>query len=83
MSDRRALDVCSADAMIGESVSACRIKMGLPLIDVASHLEMAVGDYLEAESGDLPFLVVDIVKLADLFGVAIKDLMPNQSEFLE
>ena len=82
MTDRRALDVCSADAAIGENVRACRIRMGLPLIDVASHLEMAVGDYLEAESGDLPLSVVDIVRLAHLFGVAIKDLMPNQSEFL-
>lgn len=83
MTDRRALDVCSTDALIGESVRAYRIRMGLPLIDVASHLEMAVGDYLEAESGDFPFSVVDIVKLADLFGVAIKDLMPNQSGFSE
>ncbi len=82
MTDRRALDVCSADAAIRENVRACRIGMGLPLIDVASHLEMAVGDYLEAESGDLPLSVVDIVRLAHLFGVAIKDLMPSQSEFL-
>jgi hypothetical protein len=73
-------DVCRADAEIGKRVRVQRIKCCLSLMDVAAHQEISIDDYDDAESGDYPLSVVDMIRLAQLFGANVEDLMPNERD---
>lgn len=75
-------EVCRTDVEIGKRVCAHRINCCLSLIDVAAHLEISVNNYEDAESGDYPLAAVDIIRLAQLFGVNVEDLMPDETDLL-
>ncbi len=75
--DNDKFDVCETDKLIGENVADHRIRNGLTEIYVASCLDMAIDDYMDAESGAYPFSVIDIMKLAQVFGVEAEALMPS------
>ena len=77
--DNKKFGVCEADKIIGANVAAHRIKNGLTEIYVASCLDMAVDNYLDAETGDYPLTIVDIIHLARLFAVEVTDLMPSSN----
>lgn len=70
------------DVAIGDAVKARREESLKSVEQAAAEIGVSPSIYYQCEAGMMPFQARDLLRLADVFGVSTRDLMPSSDRLV-